>query len=174
MEPQNKKTKKKFSAHVHFKHKQRATFGSQQAGHGRALLQKRAVVRQHLRLKNKIQAKEKKKLKYMQSSSEGVSNSEEQQNNLLADSTQEDSPFSSSSRKNRPNNLQRAKAEYRKKVEEKMLRKEAALNKRQEAEEARKRYKEKRLHRFKKLNQKTRKGQPLMRGKIELMLEALQ
>ncbi|KAK8395439.1 hypothetical protein O3P69_006235 [Scylla paramamosain] len=157
---------------MHFKHKQRASFGSQQAGHGRALLQKKAVVRQHLRLKNKTQAREKKKLKYMQSSCEG-GHTEEQQNNL-ADTTQEDSPFSSSSRKNRPNNLQRAKAEYRRKIEEKVLRKEEALNRRKEAEEAKKRYKEKRLYRFKKLNQKTRKGQPLMRGKIELILETLQ
>ncbi|MPC82491.1 hypothetical protein E2C01_077161 [Portunus trituberculatus] len=55
-----------------------------------------------------------------------------------------------------------------------MLRQENALKNRKEAEEAKKRYKEKRLYRFKKLNQKTPKGQPLMRGKIELMLEALQ
>lgn len=77
-------------------------------------------------------------------------------------------------RKNRPNNFQRAKALYKKKIEEKMQRQEETLNKRKEAEEAKKKYKERRLYRFKKLNQKTKKGQPLMRGKIELMLESLQ
>lgn len=77
-------------------------------------------------------------------------------------------------RKNRPNNLRRARAEYKKKIEEKQQSKDEVLKRRQEAEVARKRYKEKRLHRFKKLNQKTKKGQPVMRGKIELMLEALQ
>lgn len=48
------------------------------------------------------------------------------------------------------------------------------IRRREEAEAAKKKYKEKRLHRFKKLHQKTKKGQPVMRGKIELMLEALQ
>ena len=77
-------------------------------------------------------------------------------------------------RKNRPNNLRRAKAAYKKKMEEKQQGQEEAVKRMEEAEAARKRYKEKRLHRFKKLNQKTKKGQPVMRGKIELMLEALQ
>lgn len=77
-------------------------------------------------------------------------------------------------RKNRPNNLRRARAQYKKKIEEKQQRQEEVMKRRQEAEAAKKRYKEKRIHRFKKLNQKTKKGQPVMRGKIELMLEALQ
>ncbi|KAG0712310.1 Thyroid transcription factor 1-associated protein 26 [Chionoecetes opilio] len=78
------------------------------------------------------------------------------------------------SEKNRPNNQRRARAEYRRKIEEKEQGQEETVKRKQEAEIAKKKYKEQRLHRFKKLNQKTRKGQPVMQGKIELMLEALQ
>ena len=39
------------------------------AGHGRAFLQKKAVVRQHLRQQNKTQAKERKKLQCLQNNS---------------------------------------------------------------------------------------------------------
>lgn len=172
MESQDKRMKKKFNRRVYLKQKLRTKFGSQQEGHGRAFLQKKAVVRQHLRLQNKTLAKEKKKLVNLQESYAEAST--EAQSNSLTDTNQEDLPPSSSSRKNRPNNLRRARAEYKKKIEEKQQSKDEVLKRRQEAEAARKRYKEKRLHRFKKLNQKTKKGQPVMRGKIELMLEALQ
>ncbi|XP_076260346.1 uncharacterized protein LOC143196500 isoform X2 [Rhynchophorus ferrugineus] len=41
-------------------------------------------------------------------------------------------------------------------------------------EQARKEYKKKKLEKFKKLNQKTKKGQPVMKGRIELLLEEIQ
>ncbi|XP_050686450.1 thyroid transcription factor 1-associated protein 26 homolog isoform X2 [Eriocheir sinensis] len=142
-------------------------------GHGRAFLQKRAVVRQHLRLKNKTLAKEMKQLHDLHNvCEEGAA--ETKVENRLTDASTDDSPLSSSPRKNRPNNLRRARAAYKKKIEEKQQKQEEVTSRREEAEAAKKKYKEKRLHRFKKLSQKTRKGQPVMRGKIELMLEALQ
>ncbi|XP_069161186.1 trichohyalin-like [Procambarus clarkii] len=49
-----------------------------------------------------------------------------------------------------------------------------SYKKKKEIEEAKRKHKEKRLQRYKKLNQKTKKGQPVMSSRIELMLEQLQ
>lgn len=43
-----------------------------------------------------------------------------------------------------------------------------------EREEALKKYQEKKIHTFKVLSQKTKKGQPVMKGRLEMLLEKIQ
>jgi len=68
----------------------------------------------------------------------------------------------------------KAKQEYQRKQEEKKKRSEEALRVKAEREEALKKYKEKKLRNFKVLSKKTRKGQPVMKGRIEMLLEKIQ
>ncbi|GFT64482.1 hypothetical protein NPIL_210081 [Nephila pilipes] len=82
-------------------------------------------------------------------------------------------------RQNRPNDnngsqfYRRAMQEYernRAAIEERKQIKEA---KRKEREEAITRYKEKKLENFKKLSQRTKRGQPVMKGRLEILLEKI-
>lgn len=68
----------------------------------------------------------------------------------------------------------KAKQEYQRKQEEKKKRREEALRVKAEREEALKKYKEKKLRNFKVLSKKTRKGQPVMKGRIEMLLDKIQ
>ena len=52
--------------------------------------------------------------------------------------------------------------------------KEKIAKQKQEKEEALKKYREKKTEHFKKLSQKTKKGQPLMKGRLEILLEKIQ
>ncbi|XP_011696439.1 PREDICTED: thyroid transcription factor 1-associated protein 26 homolog [Wasmannia auropunctata] len=68
----------------------------------------------------------------------------------------------------------KARQEYKRKREEKKKRKEEAVRVRAEREEALRKYKEQKMRNFKILSKKTKKGQPVMRGRIELLLEKIQ
>lgn len=68
----------------------------------------------------------------------------------------------------------KAKQEYKRKQEEKKKKVEDAIRVKAEREEALRKYKEKKLHNFKVLSKKTKKGQPVMRGRIEMLLEKIQ
>lgn len=68
----------------------------------------------------------------------------------------------------------KAKQEYQQKQEEKRKRGEDAVRIKAEREEALRNYREKKMRNFKVLSKKTRKGQPVMRGRIEMLLERIQ
>lgn len=68
----------------------------------------------------------------------------------------------------------KAKQEYRRKVDEKKKRIEEAARIKAEREEALKNYKQKKIRNFKVLSKKTKKGQPVMKGRIEMLLERIQ
>ncbi|XP_029668028.1 thyroid transcription factor 1-associated protein 26 homolog [Formica exsecta] len=68
----------------------------------------------------------------------------------------------------------KAKREYKRKQEEKKKRVEEAIRVKTEREEALRKYKQKKLHNFKVLSKKTKKGQPVMKGRIEMLLEKIQ
>ncbi|KAL0113457.1 hypothetical protein PUN28_012544 [Cardiocondyla obscurior] len=68
----------------------------------------------------------------------------------------------------------KAKREYRRKQEEEKKKREDAIRIKLEQEEAQKKYKEKKMRNFKVLSKKTRKGQPVMKGRIEMLLEKIQ
>ncbi|XP_077255760.1 uncharacterized protein LOC143893859 [Temnothorax americanus] len=68
----------------------------------------------------------------------------------------------------------KAKQEYRRKKEEEKRRKEEAVRVKAEREEALKNYRQKKMRHFKVLSKKTRKGQPVMKGRIEMLLEKIQ
>ncbi|XP_011631059.1 thyroid transcription factor 1-associated protein 26 homolog [Pogonomyrmex barbatus] len=68
----------------------------------------------------------------------------------------------------------KAKQEYRRKQEEKKKRIEDAARMKAEREEAMKNYREKKMRNFKILSKRTKKGQPVMKGRIEMLLEKIQ
>ncbi|XP_011867211.1 PREDICTED: thyroid transcription factor 1-associated protein 26 homolog [Vollenhovia emeryi] len=68
----------------------------------------------------------------------------------------------------------KAKREYRRKQEEAKKRREDAARVKAEREEALRNYKEKRMRNFKLLSKKTSKGQPVMKGRVEMLLERIQ
>lgn len=51
---------------------------------------------------------------------------------------------------------------------------EEIIRKKEERNKALKKYKEKKIHAFKALSKKTKKGQPVMKGRIEMLLEKIQ
>ncbi|XP_012255821.2 rRNA-processing protein FYV7 [Athalia rosae] len=67
-----------------------------------------------------------------------------------------------------------AKQEYRKKKEEKMKKKEEIQRRKEEKIEALKKYKEAKALKYKKLSKKTKKGQPVMKDRLEMLLEKIQ
>ncbi|KYN03974.1 PREDICTED: thyroid transcription factor 1-associated protein 26 homolog [Cyphomyrmex costatus] len=68
----------------------------------------------------------------------------------------------------------KAKQQYRQKQEEKKNMLGNTIRIRIEREEALKKYKEKKLQNFKVLSKKTKRGQPVMKGRIEMVLEKIQ
>lgn len=70
--------------------------------------------------------------------------------------------------------FKKAHEEYERIKEEKRKRKEELKKKRAERDEALKIYKQKKIDKFKRLNRKTKKGQPIMKERIELLLEKIQ
>ncbi|CAL1683256.1 unnamed protein product [Lasius platythorax] len=79
-----------------------------------------------------------------------------------------------SSSKSKSYAFYKAKQEYKRKQEEKKKRIEDAIRVKAEREEALRKYKEKKLHNYKMLSKKTKKGQPVMKGRIEMLLEKIQ
>ncbi|XP_001607665.1 thyroid transcription factor 1-associated protein 26 homolog [Nasonia vitripennis] len=67
-----------------------------------------------------------------------------------------------------------AKQEYLKKKQEKDRKKEELLKAQEERKKALEKYKEKKMQTYKQLSKKTKKGQPVMKGRMELLLEKIQ
>jgi hypothetical protein len=74
----------------------------------------------------------------------------------------------------RPTAYQRAEEEYKHKQEEKAAKLEEAQRRREEKSRAITRYRANKAEVFKKLSKKTKKGQPVMRGRMEILLQKLQ
>nr|XP_053656514.1 thyroid transcription factor 1-associated protein 26 homolog [Cherax quadricarinatus] len=175
MDKQDKVVKKKFNKRAYLKEKLKTNFGSRQEGHGRAFLQKKAVVRQYFRQQRREDEKNRKKLQFQQlAKGEKFQKLEPQSINALTKENSDINESASQQFRKKTNSWQQARAEYHKKIAEKEQMKEESAKRRKEIEEAKKKYQEKRLHRFKKLSQKTRKGQIVMSGRIELLLEQLE
>lgn len=68
----------------------------------------------------------------------------------------------------------KAKKEYQRKQEEEKKRKEDAIRVKAEREEALRNYRDKKMRNFKVLSKRTKKGQPVMKGRIEMLLEKIQ
>lgn len=82
--------------------------------------------------------------------------------------------MSVNSKSNKSHAFFKAKREYRRKQEEDKKRKEETIRVKAEREEALRNYKEKKIRNFKVLSKRTRNGQPVMRGRIEMLLEKIQ
>ncbi|XP_046431962.1 rRNA-processing protein FYV7 [Neodiprion fabricii] len=67
-----------------------------------------------------------------------------------------------------------AKIEYLKKKDEKKNRREEAQRKKEEKIEALRKYREEKALKYKKLSKKTKKGQPVMKDRLEMLLEKIQ
>ncbi|KAK2581097.1 hypothetical protein KPH14_007921 [Odynerus spinipes] len=76
--------------------------------------------------------------------------------------------------KKKPSFFDITRKEYERKKEEKKRKKEEILRVKTEREEALRKYKEKKIKTYKKLSKKTKKGQPVMKDRIELLLEKIQ
>lgn len=70
--------------------------------------------------------------------------------------------------------FRKAKQEYLRKKDEKRKEKEEALLVKSERKEALEKYKEKKMQMYKKLSKKTKKGQPVMKDRMEMLLEKIQ
>lgn len=68
----------------------------------------------------------------------------------------------------------KAHLEYQRLQEEKKKRKEELARKKAERDEALRIYKEKKTEKFKTLSRKTKKGQPIMKNRMEMLLEQIQ
>ncbi|XP_014483662.1 PREDICTED: thyroid transcription factor 1-associated protein 26 homolog isoform X1 [Dinoponera quadriceps] len=80
---------------------------------------------------------------------------------------------SSNSMKNSP--LHKSVQEYKNRMEEeKRTRGQEEATRVKAKQEAAKKYKEKKIRAFKALSKKTKKGQPVMKGRIEMLLEKIQ
>jgi hypothetical protein len=74
----------------------------------------------------------------------------------------------------RPTAYQKAEEEYKRKQEEGIANLKEAQKKREERSQAIARYRTSKAEVFKKLSKKTKKGQPVMKGRIEILLDKLQ
>ena len=81
--------------------------------------------------------------------------------------------FNFSSSKNK-NPFFAAREEFLKKKNEKQEKQEELLRIKNEREEAIKKYREKKMEVYKKLSKKTKKGQPIMRERMQLLFEKIQ
>ncbi|KAK7068761.1 hypothetical protein SK128_020376, partial [Halocaridina rubra] len=179
MEEINGKTfKKPFNKRAHFRHKYKKNFGSQQEGHGKALLQKKEVMQQYFKEK-----KFERKKGTWQTPYQSISRADEPEqdrfsllSNAISGVSEESSKECSSKtyRKHNPSSLKRAKGHRQNKIAERAKYRELREQRYKDIEAAALRRKEERLKRNKKLSQFTKKGQPVMRGRIELMLEKLE
>lgn len=68
----------------------------------------------------------------------------------------------------------KARQEFLDKRNEQWRQEEEAFRVKAEREEALKKYKEKRMQTYKQLSRKTRKGQPVMNVRLEMLLEKIQ
>ncbi|XP_018576584.1 thyroid transcription factor 1-associated protein 26 homolog [Anoplophora glabripennis] len=70
--------------------------------------------------------------------------------------------------------FRKAHQEFQRIREEKERERELLLQRKKEKEEAMQKYKKKKIEKFKKLNKKTKKGQPIMKDRMEMLLEKIQ
>lgn len=68
----------------------------------------------------------------------------------------------------------KAKEEYKKIKQDKLLKKEEMQKAKEERNKKLHEYKKKKQERFKKLSKKNKKGQPMMKGRLEMLLEKIQ
>ncbi|KAG5873672.1 hypothetical protein JTB14_013338 [Gonioctena quinquepunctata] len=104
---------------------------------------------------------------------------EENENNLNANITQEEITPQLDATPNerplkKPKPFQRAQQEFQRLKEEKQKKREEFLNKKAEKEEALKKYRKEKAAKFKKLSRRTKKGQPIMKDRMEMLLEKIQ
>ncbi|CAL4087278.1 unnamed protein product [Meganyctiphanes norvegica] len=174
----------KFNKREYLKHKFQNNFGTRQEGHGLALLQKKKVMLRYDRDKKREEQRSRKqnehRLLFKGGSQLAECDREAEKdfplfNQEKTTKDEDDSEVKTCSIKPRKlSKFKKAEAEYQKKQDEKQM-KHIESNERQiSIETAKNKYKEKRLERYKKLNQRTKKGQPVMKGRIELMLQKLQ
>lgn len=78
------------------------------------------------------------------------------------------------STKNKKDHFQKAKEQYNKIKQEKLEKKQEMEKVKEERRQKLQEYKKKKQERFKKLSKKTKKGQPVMTGRLELLLEKIQ
>ncbi|XP_015121298.1 thyroid transcription factor 1-associated protein 26 homolog [Diachasma alloeum] len=76
--------------------------------------------------------------------------------------------------KKKRNAFHSAKLEFQRKQEEKKQKEAEMLRVKAEREEALQKYKQKRMENYKKLSKKTRRGQPVMKDRLEMLLEKIQ
>ncbi|XP_012225860.1 thyroid transcription factor 1-associated protein 26 homolog [Linepithema humile] len=95
------------------------------------------------------------------------------QDSLNLSNTSKESEITSKSKK-KGYAFYKAKQEYKRKLDEKKTKIEDANRRKEEREEALKKYKEKKIRNFKVLSKKTKKGQPVMKGRVEMLLEKIQ
>ncbi|XP_032691017.1 thyroid transcription factor 1-associated protein 26 homolog isoform X2 [Odontomachus brunneus] len=86
--------------------------------------------------------------------------------------TSKDTDTSNSEKKNYA--FFKAKQAHKCIMKDKKEKMEEINRKKEESNEALKKYKEKKMHTFRALSKKTKKGQPVMKGRIELLLEKIQ
>lgn len=67
-----------------------------------------------------------------------------------------------------------AQDEYKRILEEKKLKREERLKQNEQKKEALQKYKQNKIEKYKKMNKKTRKGQPVMRDRMQMLLEQIQ
>ncbi|KAF2896618.1 hypothetical protein ILUMI_09561 [Ignelater luminosus] len=96
----------------------------------------------------------------------------EEQHNLAKDEPGESEINAMTTRKKKA--FKKAHLEYKRIQEEKQQKKEEIKTKKAEKAEALKQYKQKKLEKYKKLNKKTKKGQPIMKYRMEMLLEQIQ
>lgn len=100
----------------------------------------------------------------------------ENENNLNSEVTDDNLTSSQEvpTNKNKRKPHLNAYEEYKKLKEEKRQRKDEIQKKREERDKALKEYKKEKTRKFKKLNQKTSRGQPVMKYRMQMLLEQIQ
>lgn len=95
-------------------------------------------------------------------------------NNPIIDNNDRSAEASNKRMSKGKNAFQKARNQLAKMKDEKRLKKEEFLKKKEEKEEKLKLYKQKRDEKFKRLNKKTKRGQPVMKDRLEMLLEQIQ
>jgi len=174
---QDVNTGRKFKKREYLNHKFRNNFGTRQEGHGLALLQKKKVMLRYDRDKKREEQRFRKQNDHRSRLDLALGDLEAAEdfplfNQEATNNDTEERTYSVKPRK--LTKFQMAKAEYEKKEEEKQKKREEAIERRKQIEDAQNKYKKKRLERYKILNKRTKKGQPVMKGRIELMIQKFQ
>lgn len=174
-----------FNKREYLNHKFKNNFGTRQEGHGLALLQKKKVMLRYNRDSKREEQRFKKQNEHRLLTKGGsqlterdldaekdfpLFNQEEKTTNNKKDG--EVNTYSVKPRK--LSKFQKASAEYQKKEEEKQTKIKEHAERKIVIENAKNNYQKTRLERYKKLNQRTKKGQPVMKGRMELMLQKLE